>query len=294
MQEGYPIAGPRGPPAHAVRSGAVSADRRVLHLSDIHFGPKHLPEVSEGIAALVESERPDLVIVSGDLTLRAKPHQFREARSFVDRLERTAPVLAVPGNHDVPLWRVWERLLVPYGAYRRHFRDELEPVFRDDKLLVVGLNTSQAWAFKGGRARRSGVERAARLFEGVEKAPADTFRILVAHHHLAVPEGVDCEHASWNGRWAAERLERAGVDLVLSGHLHQTLELYPAGPSGFPALHTGTSASSRGRGPEAGANTLQWIEIGSERFQVRGLRFVPTSGAFEAVFERPYARRGER
>jgi 3',5'-cyclic AMP phosphodiesterase CpdA len=269
----------------------VTADRRVLHLSDIHFGPNHLPEVSSGIAALVEAERPDLVIVSGDLTLRAKPHQFREARSFVERLERTAPVLAVPGNHDVPLWRVWERLLVPYGAYRRHFRDELEPVYRDEKLLVVGLNTSQAWAFKGGRARRRGVERAARLFEEV---PADSFRILVAHHHLAVPEGVDCEHASWNGRWAAERLERAGVDLVLSGHLHQTLELYPAGPGGFPALHTGTSSSSRGRGPETAANTLQWIAIGRERFDVRGLRFDAARGAFATAFDRPYVRRRER
>ena len=125
--------------------------RNVLHISDIHFGPKHLPAVSAGVLELAAARRPDLVVISGDLTLRAKPHQFREARAFADELARIAPVLAVPGNHDVPLYRVWERLLQPFGAWRRHFAGELEPVFRDSELLVAGVNTAQAFALKGGR-----------------------------------------------------------------------------------------------------------------------------------------------
>jgi 3',5'-cyclic AMP phosphodiesterase CpdA len=268
----------------------VSESRRILHLSDIHFGPKHLPAVSEAIARAAESERPDLVIISGDLSQRAKPAQFREARAYVERLGAIAPVLAVPGNHDVPLWRVWERLLDPYGAYRRHFASELEPVFRDDALLVVGVNTSQAFAFKGGRVR-------GRRLRAVERelttASPEQFRILVAHHHLARPDGVDAEHPSWGAAAAARRLS-PGFDLALSGHLHQTLELFPAGRDAFPALHTGTSSSSRGRGPEAGLCTHQWIEVGADSFSVEGRVWDADSEAFRSMYRRKYPRRPRR
>ena len=268
----------------------MSPDRRILHLSDIHFGPKHVAPVSEAIARSVEVEKPDLVIVSGDLTQRAKPEQFREARAFVDRLAAVSPVLAVPGNHDVPLWRVWERLFAPYGAWKRHYRHPIESVFRDERLLVIGVNTAQAFAFKGGRVRSRRVAEAVRE---LASASADQFRIVVAHHHWIRPDGVEAaEHASWGGLRAARRLA-SGVDLVLSGHLHQTLELYPAGRDAFPALHTGTSSSSRGRGPEAGACTHQWIEIGAEEFTV-ACRAWNGSGGFKTTGNRRFPRRSRR
>ena len=87
--------------------------RRILHISDVHFGPPHLPDVAAGVLRLVESRQPDLVALSGDLTQRAKPHQFREACSWVDRIG--VPTVTVPGNHDVPLYRVWERFLQSMG-----------------------------------------------------------------------------------------------------------------------------------------------------------------------------------
>ena len=102
--------------------------------------------------AFVERQRPDLVVVSGDLTQRAKPEQFRQARAFVDRIEALGvPTLTVPGNHDVPLYRVWERIFNPFGCYRKYFSPELEPVYRDDELLVVGINTAFGWTLKDGR-----------------------------------------------------------------------------------------------------------------------------------------------
>jgi 3',5'-cyclic AMP phosphodiesterase CpdA len=265
----------------------VSESRRILHLSDIHFGPKHLPAVSEAIARAAESERPDLVIISGDLSQRAKPAQFQEAKAYVERLGAIAPVLAVPGNHDVPLWRVWERLFAPYGAYRRHFAYELEPAFRDESLLVVGINTSQAFAFKGGRVR---ARRLREVEHELASATPGQFRIVVAHHHLVRPEGVESEHPSWGGRVAAKRLAPR-VDLVLSGHLHQTLELYPAGRDGFPALHTGTSSSSRGRGPEAGLCTHQWIEVERDRFRVSGRAWDAGTSEIRTTFAREFGRR---
>jgi 3',5'-cyclic AMP phosphodiesterase CpdA len=268
----------------------VTPIRCLLHISDIHFGPKHLPRVSEGIAALVERDRPDLVVNSGDITQRAKVEQFREARAFVERLERTSPTITVPGNHDVPLWRVWERLFSPYGAWRRGFGRELEPVFRDEALLVVGVNSSQSFAFKGGRFRR---RRLRAVERELARAEPGQFKVVVVHHHLARPDGVDCEHPVWGASGAIDCLA-SRADLVLSGHLHQSLELFPGGADGPPVLHTGTSSSSRGRGPEAGGNTAHWIEVGAEAVDVRGLRWSAASGQFEPAFERRYPRRQPR
>src|SRR4030095_10141040 len=86
---------------------ATTTVRHLLHISDVHFGPPHRPELAEKGLAFVEEHRPAAVVLSGDLTQRAKPKQFQEARRFVDRLP--APTLVVPGNHDVPLYRLWER-----------------------------------------------------------------------------------------------------------------------------------------------------------------------------------------
>ncbi len=262
--------------------------RRLLHISDVHFGPKHLPEVAAGVESLVAERKPDLVILSGDLTQRAKPRQFRAARAYVDRLRRTAPVLAVPGNHDVPLYRFWERLLVPFGAYRRHFDRELEPVHRDPELVAVGLNSAHGWGVKGGRIRRTSVVAAAQAFA---TAPPGAFRLAVLHHHLMRPPGVDCEHPSWGARRALDALTAAGVELVLSGHLHQTLALAPLGGSAaLRQLLCGTTTSSRGRGPERRRNSLQWIDVEAESWSLESLFWSPLEGRFASARRDCFAR----
>jgi DNA repair exonuclease SbcCD nuclease subunit len=95
--------------------------------------------VSQGVLELIDRNRPDLVVISGDLTQRARPEQFRQAREFVDRIP--VPSLAVPGNHDVPLYRVWERIFSPYGCYRKHFSPDLEPVWRLGEKEVLYVRT---------------------------------------------------------------------------------------------------------------------------------------------------------
>ncbi|KAB2962485.1 MAG: metallophosphoesterase, partial [Thermoanaerobaculia bacterium] len=125
--------------------------RALLHLSDIHFGPKHLPEPAAAVLELVRRAPPAAVVVSGDLTQRGKPVQFRAARQFVDAL--AAPVAWVPGNHDVPLWRFWERLFAPFGAWRRHFAADLVRDRVEDGVAVLGVNTAHAWTTKHGRLR---------------------------------------------------------------------------------------------------------------------------------------------
>src|SRR4051812_11199762 len=105
--------------------------RTIAHLSDLHFG-RHDQEVVEGIGRLMEEVRPDLIVISGDLTQRARTHEFELAREFIRSLQ--APILAVPGNHDVPLYNISSRWLRPLARFRRFISADLQPSFVDDEI----------------------------------------------------------------------------------------------------------------------------------------------------------------
>lgn len=264
--------------------------RTIFHISDVHFGPPHLPRVSEGVLELIDDRRPDLVVLSGDLTQRARPEQFQEARRFVDRIP--VPSLVVPGNHDVPLYRVWERVFDPYGAYRRHFSPELEPVFRDDELLVVGINTAFNWTWKDGRIRLSRLLEVAEMFE---EAPEDLFKVVVAHHHLIPPPNFGTQRVLSNAYDAIDLFSTCGVDLILSGHLHQAYignseEFYPKGRPPMVILHSGTTTSSRGRMGEREKNTCNWIEVAPVTMTVSHLRWHPELDRFAEHSRHLYPR----
>lgn len=251
----------------------------------MHFGPPHLPEVAAGFLALVEERRPDLVVVSGDLTQRARPEQFRAARAFVDSIP--VPTLVVPGNHDVPMYRglFLERVFAPFRAYRAHFSRDLEPEHRDAEMWVVGVNSAFNWTWKGGRITRR--QRRA-LRQRLAAAPAGVLKVVVVHHPLIPPPGAGHHHVLRHARRAMDALAAAGVDLVLSGHLHQAYagsseEHYPQGPRGRrPVLvvHSGTTTSSRGRGVERHRNTCNWIRMDGSTIAVSPYAWEPSLGRF--------------
>lgn len=254
--------------------------RQILHISDIHFGPHHLQPAAAGVLELAERRRPDLVVISGDLTQRAKPRQFRAARRFVDRL--TTPTITVPGNHDVPMYRFWERLLDPFGAYRRNFASDLEPVVEDDEMLVVGLNTAFNWKIKEGRVSRS---RLRRLEEVLAEAPAGKAKIVVAHHELVPPPRYDARRVLSNAYEVVEVLARHGVELVLSGHVHQASvasseAYYPSGRRPVMLVFSGTTTSGRGRGVEKGRNTCNWIHLDRDEIAISHLGWDGAVGRF--------------
>lgn len=256
-------------------AGEAALGRSLLHISDLHFGPPHLERVARGVLDLIGERRPDAVVVSGDLTQRAKPGQFRAARRFVDTIP--APTLVVPGNHDVPLYRFWERIFDPFGAYRRHFSPELEPVHTDAELFVLGINTAFNWTLKNGRITRGQLRRAAAM---LENAPPRTCRIVVAHHHLIPPPNFGSQRVVRNARRAIDLFTDVGVELVLSGHQHQTYigsseEFYPRGRPPVVIVHAGTTTSDRGRAGERAKNSCNWIEIDSETLRVSHLRWHP-------------------
>lgn len=232
-----------------------------------------MPELSQAVLALAAERRPELVVLSGDLTQRAKPHQFQEARTFVDAMP--VPTLVVPGNHDVPMYRVWERVFAPFGAYRKHFASELEPVFRDHELLVVGINTAFNWTVKDGRIP---LRRLREVGELLDAAPESVCKIVVAHHHLIPPPNFGNQRVLANAYEAIDVFSQAGVDLILSGHQHQTYignseEFYPKGRPPVVILHSGTTTSSRGRAGEREKNSCNWIAVDAQSVTVSALRW---------------------
>lgn len=265
--------------------------RQILHISDIHFGPHHLSDIADAVLALAEERRPDLVVISGDLTHRAKRRQFEDARAYIDRF--SMPTLAVPGNHDVPMYRVHERLFDRYGAYRRYFSPELEPELEDDEMVVIGLNTAFNWTVKDGRLTR---KRLRALDRRLAEIPASKAKIVVAHHQLVPPPRFDTQRVIANAFETADVLTRHGVDLVLSGHLHQTWigsteAYYPSGRDPVLLLHSGTTTTTRGRGVERRRNTCNWIAVGDETLEISHLRWEPDERVFHWMSQHRYPRR---
>src|SRR3954447_6005325 len=160
--------------------------RRLAHLSDLHFGRVD-PAAVEGLARSLEAARPDLVVVSGDFTQSARTEEFIAARAFLDRLP--APAFAVPGNHDLPQWDPVERLVRPYDRYRRFIGQELEPVWSDAEVGIVGMKSPRRLPRDLTRAAgRVGERQLERLLARLDAMPPELVRVVVVHHPLLLPE----------------------------------------------------------------------------------------------------------
>jgi len=228
---------------------------RIAHLSDIHFGA-HDPAVVAGAEAWLVEQRPDLVVISGDFTQRARVAQYREAAAFLDRLEAAGlRTLGVPGNHDVPLYDVLVRFVRPLGRYRRYIDDDLCPWFESEWLAVLGINTARSLTIKDGRINH---EQMALIRKRFRDVPDDRTRILVTHHPLfAMPIGEEGALTKAVGRHesALEAVCEAGIHLLLAGHFHRSFSgsaremVKKAGPA--LVIQAGTATSIRLRAGEA-------------------------------------------
>lgn len=195
----------------------------LLHIADTHFGTERR-SVVEALVALAAQQRPDLVVLAGDVTQRARPGQFRAAKAFVDRLG--APVLAVPGNHDIALFDPWARLTRPYARWAGAFGADLEPVHASAELLVVGVNTTRAWRHKNGEVSAAQIDRVAGL---LATASPQQLRVVVVHQPAAVIRSRDRANLLRGHQAALQAWSVAGADLVLGGHIHLPYTLAPPG-----------------------------------------------------------------
>jgi 3',5'-cyclic AMP phosphodiesterase CpdA len=261
--------------------------RTVLHLSDLHFGRTN-PAALAPLLAAAKEIAPDLVVVSGDLTQRARAWQFREARDFLARLPQ--PQIVVPGNHDVPLYNVLFRFLRPLAGYRRYITEDLEPYHRDSELAAIGINTARSLTFKGGRINEAQV---ARVREKLCALPAATTRIIVTHHPFDLPEGRTDADLVGRARMAMEAFVACGADVIASGHLHvfhmgHTAIRYRLPGRSALLVQAGTATSTRERGEPNSFNVLRIdpprLTVERHAFDDARRRFAPAAAeSFERI-----------
>jgi 3',5'-cyclic AMP phosphodiesterase CpdA len=255
--------------------------RTLVHLSDLHFGDVR-DGLVEPLIAEIKELRPDLVVISGDLTQRARTRQFEAARGFLDALP--APKIVVPGNHDVPLYNVLARMR-GLERYRRHFGRDLEPFYADGEIAVVGVNTARSLAFKGGRIN---AEQLARIEEQLCGVDDQAVKMIVSHHPFDLPQAYPTAALVGRARMAMHRLADCKVDLFLAGHFHVSI----AGPTasrfklgGRLALvvQAGTATSNRSRGEPNSFNVIrvQPPYLSVERFEWQPGRQSFVSGTTE-------------
>lgn len=187
----------------------------LLQVSDAHFGTER-PAVVAALRSLARDIGPDVVVLSGDITQRARRRQFAAAREFAEALS-PARIIAIPGNHDIPLFDVVSRLLHPYGNYCRVFGPDLEPTHESTDLLVLTVNTTRPRRHKDGEVS---AEQVARVAARLEQAGPRQLRIVVVHQPVLAVQPEDRRNVLHGRDDAVRRWAAAGVDLVLGGHIH--------------------------------------------------------------------------
>jgi 3',5'-cyclic AMP phosphodiesterase CpdA len=229
--------------------------RTIVHLSDLHFGRLDARLV-EPLLAGIRGLSPALVAISGDLTQRARRNQFADARTFLRALD--CPHLVVPGNHDVPLYDVARRFLRPLARYREFVTGDLEPVYVDDEVAVMGLNSARSLTFGRGRLNASQISRAAERLRDVDPR---LIKIIVTHHPFDLPDAYGDEHLVGSAAAAMAQFAEVGADLFLAGHLHvshigHTAERYKIAGHSALVVQAGT-ISARLRGEPNSFNVLR-------------------------------------
>jgi 3',5'-cyclic AMP phosphodiesterase CpdA len=264
---------------------------RLIHLSDLHFGA-HDPMLVEAVERRIDEAKPDLVVISGDFTQRARTEQFKEACRFLDRLRQAGhEVLGVPGNHDVPLYDVLRRFLSPLTRYQRFIDETLCPYHELDGAVVLGINTARSLTFKDGRISHDQMDFIRRTFERARDVP----RILVTHHPLfALPVGDGPVLGKPVGRQelALDAIADAGVDLLLAGHNHRASshsarDLATRAGSAL-VIQAGTATSTRLREEEQSFNR---IDIAGDRVTLTVQSW--NGHAFVSGDEQTYAREAD-
>ncbi len=253
---------------------------RILHLSDPHFGASD-PSVAGRFLTQAAGLSPDLTVLSGDLTMRARRSEMVEARRFIERLPR--PRLVIPGNHDIPAFnQIFHRFFSPFARYRSAISRNLQPIHSVPGLHVVSINSSKAYGpypdWSVGRLSRRDLRRAD---QQLSRAPG-SFRVLVVHHPLIAPEDHRRDVVQPLGDLLA-LIAKHRVDLVLCGHFHRSNLATVGPPDAWRCVvsQAATVCSTRLQGEPPG---FHFIGAGAERIEIDRYVFREDSFVLENNF----------
>ena len=227
------------------------------------------------------------MVVSGDLTQRARTREYQAARAMLDAFE--APTLVVPGNHDVAAWwhNPFQRIFDSDARFRRFIEPDRTPTAELPGASVFGLDSAHGLTIKGGLIRPHDLVAAETYFA---RQPPGALRVVTLHHHLLRLQSIGSHDVARGARRALATFRRAGVDLVLCGHLHRSrVEAVEIAPhAGLVVASAGTATSSRGRGTDADVNLYNWVDVWPDRFEIEERRH--TASGFQADRRTAFAR----
>lgn len=228
---------------------------RLAHISDTHFGTEEAP-ICAALRNDLRREPPDLLVLTGDITQRARQAQFRAARAFIDGLG-PIPSLVLPGNHDLPLFDLLTRFVEPYRYFQRYLGVDLAPAWQGIEVAVVGVNSTRRWRHKHG-------ELPAELVASVAErlaALTQPFKIVALHHPLAVIDPADRRNRVRGAEAALDAWTAAGADLFVAGHIHLPYCVLVGQRRPAVVLQAGTAVSRRRRGRQPNSYNRILFEV---------------------------------